>query len=183
MSVFFEFFFILGYSFSAGTKTISKIKLLLEYCTLVLSFFLCIAFFFIYALLLFYGLFCFCLCFLVDFSPFLFCIFLGWFLPLVLGFLLPFIETQRIASNQSCLCRTVIFNERDYRQETWSTIGSNSLQIFSLLNRDGEDEHGCSTSNGGVSATRDSTSNDNVSCSNGHFLFDPWTLEIQQLDP
>jgi uncharacterized UBP type Zn finger protein len=26
------------------------------------------------------------------------------------------------------------------------------LQIFSLLNRDGEDEHSCSTSNGDVSA-------------------------------
>jgi hypothetical protein len=56
MPVFFEFFFfILGYSFSAGTKKIiSKIMLLLEYCTLVLSFFLCIAFF-IYALFLFCG--------------------------------------------------------------------------------------------------------------------------------
>jgi hypothetical protein len=30
------------------------------------------------------------------------------------------------------------------------------LQIFSLLNRDGEDEHGCSTSNGDVSAAMDS---------------------------
>jgi len=114
----------------------------------------------------------FCLCFWVDF--FLFALFLGWFLrPCSVFFLLPFIETQRIASNQSCLCRTVIFHERDYRRETWSTIGSNPLQIFSLLNRDGEDEHGCSTSNGGVSAARDSTSNGNVSAAMDIFFLTP----------
>jgi hypothetical protein len=55
----------------------------------------------------------------------------------------------------------------------WSSIGSNPLQIFSLLNRDGEDEHGCSTSNNNVSAKIDSTNNDDVSSSNGHFYFDP----------
>jgi len=41
-----------------------------------------------------------------------------------LGFSSPFIETQQLASNQSYLCRTVIFHERDHGQETWSTIGS-----------------------------------------------------------
>ena len=68
--------------------------------------------------------------------------------------------------NQSCLCRTVIFHERDRGRETWSMIGSNPLQIFSLLNRDGEDEHGCSASNGDVSAAMDI------------FIFDPWSLEF-----
>ncbi|KAI5564309.1 hypothetical protein BDE02_14G050700 [Populus trichocarpa] len=67
----------------------------------------------------------------------------------------------------------VIFYERDYRRETWSTIGSNPLQIFSQLNRDGEDEHGCSTSNGGVSAARDSTSNGNVSAAMDIFFLTP----------
>jgi len=78
MPVFFEFFFILGYSFSAGTKKIiSKIMLLLEYCTLVLSFFLCIAFFYLcsvsflwfsrFFVSVFGLIFSYLLCFWVDF--------------------------------------------------------------------------------------------------------------------
>jgi len=68
----------------------------------------------------------------------------------------PFYRDSQAASfNQSCLCRTVICHERDRGRETSSTIGSNPLQIFSLLNRDGEDEHDCSTSNGNVSAAMD----------------------------
>jgi hypothetical protein len=47
------------------------------------------------------------------------------------------------------------------------------LQIFSQLNRDGEDEHGCSTSNDGVSAARDSTSNGNVSAAMDIFFLTP----------
>jgi hypothetical protein len=47
------------------------------------------------------------------------------------------------------------------------------LQIFSLLNRDGEDEHDCSTRSSDVSAAMDFTNNDDVSSSNGHFYFDP----------
>ena len=105
---------------------------------------------------------------------FLLCFVFFWFISAFCSrFSAPFIETQRIASNQSCLCRTVIFYERDYRRETWSTIGSNPLQIFSQLNRDGEDEHGCSTSNDGVSAARDSTSNGNVSAAMDIFFLTP----------
>jgi hypothetical protein len=46
------------------------------------------------------------------------------------------------------------------------------LQIFSLLNWDGEDEHDCSTRSGDVSAAMDFTSNGDVSSSNGHFHFE-----------
>jgi len=67
-------------------------------------------------------LFLFMLCFFsVVFSVFYLCFWVD-FCVFVLYVLLPFIETQRIASNQSCLCRTVIFHERDYRRETWSTL-------------------------------------------------------------
>ena len=112
-------------------------------------------------------------------------LFLGWFLcfSLVLFFLgfspslLPgfgslFIELESfppksIPSLQDCYSN----HERDHGQKTWSTIGSNLLQIFSLLNRDGDDEHSCSQQRRRFQATR------------GHFQFDPWTLEISQLDP
>ena len=116
----------------------------------------------------------------LPFSPFSVYIFLGFisvsvlwfalFLGSVSGLILPFLTLcffgfippfwcasslfyRDPAPNQSCLCRTVIFHERDRGREPWSTIGSNPLQIFSLLNRDGEDEHGYSSSNDDVLAT------------------------------
>ncbi|KAL3610591.1 hypothetical protein D5086_001611 [Populus alba] len=55
----------------------------------------------------------------------------------------------------------------------WFPIGSNPLQIFSLLNRDGEDEHGCSTNNDDVSVAMDSTSNDNVLAAMDIFFLTP----------
>jgi hypothetical protein len=98
----------------------------------------------------------FMLCFLCFFFYVLFSIFGLIFRVLYSRFSSPFYRDSSAASfNQSCLYRTVIFHERDRERETWSTIGSNPLQIFSLLNRDGEDEHGCSTSNGDVSAAMD----------------------------
>ena len=102
-------------------------------------------------------------------------VFLGFSSPLLCVFLLPFIETQTIAPSQCCLCRTVIFHERDYRREKWSMIGSNPLQIFSLWNQDGEDEHDCSISNGDVLAATDSTSN-------GAVFKQPWTFSIWPLN-
>jgi len=94
------------------------------------------------------------------FSGFL-ALFLLWFcfylfFPTFSRFSFPFYRDSQAASfNQFCLCRIVICHERDRGRETWSTIGSNPLQIFSLLNRDGEDEHDCSTSNDNVSAAND----------------------------
>jgi len=62
-------------------------------------------------------------------------------------------------------------------------VGSNPLQIFSLLNRDGEDEHSCSTSNGGVSAARDSTSNGNVSAAMDLFFLTPELWKFSNWTP
>jgi len=117
----------LGFCSVCGLRFLGFSSIFLGFFFLV---FACVLSFFLPSLLCFFLL-IFFLCsssgFWVYFLPSLFCIFLGWFMPPVLGFLLLFIETQRIASNKSCLCRTVIFHERDYRRETWSTIGSNPL--------------------------------------------------------
>jgi len=66
-------------------------------------------------------------CVLFFCSVFLLCLSSIFGFSSILGFSSPFIEIQQLASNQSCLCRTVIFHERDRGQETWSTIGSNLL--------------------------------------------------------
>jgi len=61
----------------------------------------------------------------------LFFFFALWFLVLYSRSASPFYRDSSATSfNQSCFCRTVIFHERDHRWETWSTIGSNPLQIF-----------------------------------------------------
>jgi len=122
---------------SAGIKAMAK-PILLSVLLLFFSFsFLCFVFF------LYISALCFCSRFLYFWFHFS-------------RFSSPFYRDSPAASfNQSCLCRTVICHERDRGRETWSMIGSNPLQIFSLLNRDGEDEHDCSTSNDNVSATMD----------------------------
>jgi len=135
--LFFVFWVVLHWFsfFLAGTKTMAGLI-----CDSPLPFSpsLCIYIFCVYALFLFCDL----LCFWVP-RPFS-------------RFSSPsYRDSQAASFNQSCLCRTVICHERDCGRETWSTIGSNPLQIFSLLNRDGEDEHDCSTSNGNVSAAMD----------------------------
>jgi len=84
----------------------------------------------LYVLLLYFSFSFLCFVFLLYISALCFC---SDFSSFVLGFSSPFIEIQQLASNQSYLCRTVIFHKRDRAQEMWSTIGSDLLQIFSSL--------------------------------------------------
>jgi len=71
--------------------------------------------------------------------------FLLFFLPLLLWFSTPFIETQLLASNQSCLYRTVIFPDKIVgkrhgpRSDLLQIISSPTESGAPLLKRDGED--------------------------------------------
>jgi len=71
--------------------------------------------------------------------------FLLFFLPILLWFSAPFIETQLLASNQSCLYRTVIFPDkivgerRGPRSDLLQIISSPAESGAPLLKRDGED--------------------------------------------
>jgi len=129
MPAFSEFFFLLtsGSYFSAGTKTIARLILL---CVAPpLSLFLSVN------LCLFYSVFLLCFFFfssgsssgfwVLFFSPpvavYFFSVLPPLSPPLVLGFLLPFIEKlapQPVLPLQDCYSNY----ERDHGQETWSTI-------------------------------------------------------------
>jgi hypothetical protein len=67
------------------------------------------------------------------------------FPPVLLWFSAPFIETQLLASNQSCLYRTVIFPDkimgerRGPRSDLLQIISSSAESGAPLLKRDGED--------------------------------------------
>ena len=117
---------------------------------------------------------------LFFFLGFLLC-FSGWFLAfvwfflfLIVDFCLSFIGIQTIASKG----RTLIFHAMIWgeRRGPWR---SNLLQIFSLLNRDGE-EHDCSTSHSSNGLHQERW---RFQATRGQFQFDPRTLESLQLDP
>jgi len=124
---------------------VCRFSLLFVFYRMVFSpFLLCVLFL---SLLLFWLQSCLCYC----------SVFLGWFFDSVLYFFgfhflllssdfsAPFIETQLLASNQSCLYRTVIFPDkivgerRGPRSDLLQIISSPAESGAPLLKRDGED--------------------------------------------